>query len=269
METVTPSERDQVRERSDVSAGGLHAIVRRLGEEELERKAMALAFSAVAAGMTIGFSLVAQAVLQAHLPETQWKPLVVRLGYPVGFLLVILGKQQLFTENTLTPVLPVLTHRTATVFQKLLRLWGIVLAGNLVGAHLMAWLLAVTPAMGPSYKAAMSELSLEMLGVDPWTALVRGVFAGWLIAMVAWLRPSAPREQIPLIAVLTYLVAAGEFTHVVAGAVEALYPVMTGEAPYLPVMAGWIAPTLAGNVLGGVTFVAALNHAQVFATDHS
>jgi formate/nitrite transporter FocA (FNT family) len=87
----------------------------------------------VAAGLSIGFSLLAQAILQAHLPDTSWRPLVTSFGYPVGFLIVVLARQQLFTENTITSVLTVTAKFTAENLRKLGRLWAVVLAANLTG----------------------------------------------------------------------------------------------------------------------------------------
>src|SRR5689334_24730144 len=88
----------------------IYEVVRRLGEEEMERPATSLWWSGVAAGLSISFSLLAQAILQAHLPDAPWRPLVVGFGYCVGFLMVVLGRQQLFTESTITVVLPVFKH---------------------------------------------------------------------------------------------------------------------------------------------------------------
>src|SRR4051812_30179237 len=96
----------EARERRSVSARIVHEAVLAEGLEELERTSAALAWSGLAAGLSMGFSLAAEGLLRAHLPDTSWRPLVDRLGYSIGFLIVILGRQQLFTENTLTVILP-------------------------------------------------------------------------------------------------------------------------------------------------------------------
>src|SRR5690349_3079991 len=105
LEGITESEAETVEERSRLPAPLIYEIVRRMGEEEMERPVTSLWWSGVAAGLSISFSLLAQAILQAHLPDTSWRPLLTSLGYPVGFLIVVLARQQLFTENTITPVL--------------------------------------------------------------------------------------------------------------------------------------------------------------------
>ena len=98
------------------------------GEEELGRPTSALAWSGLAAGLSMGFSLVAEGLLRSRLPDAPWRPLVAKFGYSVGFLIVVLGRQQLFTENTLTPVLPLLQAQGPRHgCSNLLRLWAIVL----------------------------------------------------------------------------------------------------------------------------------------------
>src|SRR3954467_3099029 len=97
----------------------------------------------------MGFSMVTEALLRTYLPEAPWRPLIVRLGYAVGFLIVVLGRQQLFTENTLTPILPLLARKNMETLMQVLRLWIVVLVSNLLGAFLFAWVIAHTPVFEP------------------------------------------------------------------------------------------------------------------------
>src|SRR5581483_3659031 len=124
---LTEKQQQEAEERTSVSAVVVHEAIRHDGEEELNRPASALAWSGLAAGMSMGFALVAQALAYAYLPETRWRPLVVRLGYPLGFLIVIIGRQQLFTENTLTAIIPLLARRNWQTLVQVLRLWAVVL----------------------------------------------------------------------------------------------------------------------------------------------
>ncbi len=119
----------------------IHEIVRDQGEEELERSFGGLAWSGIAAGLSIGFSFLTQATLQARLPDAAWRPLVSGFGYSVGFLIVILGRQQLFTETTLTAVIPVLTRRDMRTLLLALRVWLVVLSANLAAT----WVFAGSP----------------------------------------------------------------------------------------------------------------------------
>jgi len=134
----TRAEHKQVEERLAIGANVVYETIRREGEDELHRTVAALAWSALAAGLSMGFSFVAEGLLMSHLPDQLWRPLIASAGYCVGFLIVILGRQQLFTENTLTVVLPLLLRRDLATLLRMLRLWGVVLSGNLVGTFLFA-----------------------------------------------------------------------------------------------------------------------------------
>lgn len=253
------------RRRAAVSALVVHEAIRLEGEEELGRPLEAVAFSGLAAGLSMGFSLVAEGLLNAYLPTRQWAPLVIKLGYPVGFLIVILGRQQLFTETTVTVVLPLLSRRSAAVFWRVLRFWAVVLVANLLGALLFAWILGATDAYGPVVKQQFAQLGYAAVSPDFWSTVVRAVFAGWIVATVVWLQPVAGSARVAVIAVLTYLVGLANLSHIVAGSVETLFLVTTGRLAWATWLGHFVAPTLLGNTLGGVAFVAALNHAQAVA----
>src|SRR4051794_20919505 len=108
---VDGEKKKDARKRASPSAAIVYEAIRTEGNEELSRPSAALAWSGVAAGLSMGFSLVAQGLLRAYLPDTSWSPLLWRLGYAMGFLVVVLGRQQLFTENTLTAIIPLLAAR--------------------------------------------------------------------------------------------------------------------------------------------------------------
>ncbi len=256
-------ERAQAEEHSRPNALVVHEVIRREGEKELERSALALIWSGLAAGLSMGFSLVTEGLLRAHLPDAPWRPLVTKLGYSVGFLITVLGRQQLFTENTLTPILPLLTKRDAKTLGQVLRLWGLVLAANLVGALIFAWAAGHTLAFPADAKAAFAQLGAEALEGGFGAHCVRGVFAGWLIALMVWLLPAAEQSRLQIIIILTYLVGLAGLSHVIAGSVETLYLVTTGGASWGHYIGGFLAPTLLGNILGGTMLVAALSYGQV------
>ncbi len=151
---LTEREAEEVEHRTSVKAHVVHEAVRRDGDAEFERPASALATSGFAAGLSMGFSFISEGLLRHYLPDAPWRPLIAKLGYSIGFLIVILGRQQLFTENTLTAVLPVLARRNWASLGRMLRLWGIVLAANLTGAHLIAWTLGNTATFSPEVRGA-------------------------------------------------------------------------------------------------------------------
>lgn len=256
-------EKQKADEEESLNASITYEVIRREGEAELERSPQALAWSGLAAGLSMGFILVAEGLLRSHLPDTSWRPLVAKLGYSVGFLIVILGSQQLYTENTLTPIVPLLTRKSGEMLGRVLRLWAIVLVTNLLGTILFAWVVARTTLFDMEVHRAFLGLASEALRGDFATTLVRAIFAGWLIALLVWMLPGAQTEQVPVIIGMTYLVGLAGLAHIVAGSVEVAYLVARGAATWGDYLGRFVAPTLLGNTLGGVTLVAALNHAQV------
>ena len=260
---LEPREQKQADEEEQLNADVTYEVIRREGEGELRRHPSALAWSSLAAGLSMGFSFLAQALLRSELPDAEWAQLVAKLGYPVGFLIVVLGSQQLFTENTLTAVVPTLAQRSGRLAAKMARLWTIVLAGNLVGAHLFAWVTARTALTDAKVHLTMRAIGLEAIDAPFETTLLRAVFAGWLIALMVWMLPAARSAQFLVIVVMTWLVGAGGLAHVIAGSVDVLYLVFSGSISWAEYSARFLVPALIGNTLGGTLLVAALNHAQV------
>ena len=262
---LTEKQQQEAEDRTSVSALVVHEAIRHDGEEELNRPVSALAWSGLAAGMSMGFSFVTQALLHAYLPDAPWRPLLVRLGYPVGFLIVIIGRQQLFTENTLTAIIPLLARRDLSTLARVVRLWSVVLLANLVGVHLFAWVVGNTPMFSHEVQHSMLQLATKAAEVSFGTAVLRGIFAGWLIAMVVWMLAATETGRFAVIVVLTYVVGLAELTHIIAGSVEVLFLAMVGAKSWLAVVWGYLVPTLIGNIVGGVSLTAAVNHAQVVA----
>lgn len=260
---LTESEQHEAEERSSVTVRVVHEAVRREGEDELQRSAQALGWSGLAAGLSIGFSFITEGLLRSHIPDAPWRPLIAKFGYSVGFVLVVLGRQQLFTENTLTPILPLLHRKNLATLARVLRLWAVVLVANLAGALVIAWVLGNTEAFRPEVRQALREIAQESAGVSFGVAALRGVFAGWLIAFMVWLLPFAESARVAVIVGITWLVGVGGFPHIIAGSAEVLFLVTTGALPWQHYLGGYMVPTLLGNILGGVSLVAALNHAQV------
>ena len=246
---LSEREKQEAEDRTSVKATIVHETIRYDGEEELNRPLAALAWSALAAGLSMGFSLVAMALFRAYLPDAPWRPLIARLGYPMGFLIVITGRQQLFTENTLTAIIPLLARRNLATLWRVIRLWAIVLTANIAGAHLFAWVVATTPMFHPEVRHAMFELSKEAADVTFGVAILRGIFAGWLIAMVVWMLAAIDTGRLAVIIIITYIVGLAGLTHIIAGSVEVLFLVMVGYKSWLSVVIGYMLPTLIGNCM--------------------
>lgn len=262
-EGLTREEERSVTKRRRLRAAVVYEIIRVEGEGELARTFGALWWSALAAGLSIGFSALAMALLKAYLPDVPGAWIVENVGYAVGFLIVILSRQQLFTENTLTAVLPVMSRKQWDWLWVMLRLWGIVLAGNLVGCLLFASFLAYSGALSADIAKALHEVGAHLMANSPTEMFVKGIVAGWLIAALVWMLPSAEGTEIFVITLITYLIALGGFTHVVAGSAEALYLWLTGAESFVRVVFAFFLPTLLGNVFGGTLLFAVLSYAQV------
>jgi len=262
---LTQKQREEAEERTSVSIDVVHEAIRKDGDEELNRSTSALSWSGLAAGLSMGFSFVTQALILAHMPDLPWRPLIVRLGYPVGFLIVIIGRQQLFTENTILAIIPLLARRNIPTLLRVVRLWLVVLVANMIGAHIFAWVVGNTPMFKPDIQQAMLDLAKKAMEVSFGAAVLRGIFAGWLIAMVVWMLAAVDSGRIAIISILTYVVGLGDFTHIIAGAVEVLFLPMTGVTSWMTVAWGYLLPTLIGNIIGGTALTAAINHAQVVA----
>ncbi len=260
---LTHEEEKQVEERGTPRAAVVYETVREEGEHELSRTTSALVWSGFAAGLSMGFSLVAEGLLRSHLPESEWSPLIYKFGYCAGFLIVILGRQQLFTENTLTVVLPLLLRKNVETFLSVLRLWSVVFVANIVGAFIFAYVIGHTEVFSPEIKKVFGEIGREAMEGSWLTIFLRAIFAGWLIALMVWLLPAADNAKVWVIIIMTYLVALGGFAHIIAGSVEVGYAVMTGVSGWAAFFGSWMFPTLLGNIVGGVSLVAVLGHAQV------
>jgi formate/nitrite transporter FocA (FNT family) len=262
-EGLTQEEARSVKERRRLRAAIVYEIIRLEGEAELGRSFSALWWSALAAGISIGFSVLSQAMFAAFLGDLPAASVIADLGYTVGFLIVILAHQQLFTENTLTAVLPVMARKDWKAILYVLRLWGIVLVGNIVGCFLFAAFLAYSGALNAEFAAEVRRIGEELMANTPMEMFVKGIVAGWLIAALVWMLPSSEGTEFFVIMLITYIIALGDFTHIIAGSVEAIYMWLAGQETFLDLAGRFFLPTLIGNVAGGTVLFAVVSYAQV------
>ncbi len=256
-------EREDVSKRKSGSARVVHEVVRAQGDEELDRPALSLLLSGFAAGVAISFSLLTQAFLHARLPQTPGRELITGFGYPIGFIIVVLGRLQLFTESTVTPVLPVAAQPSLHNLTRLMRLWALVLAANLLGTFAVAWLSVHSIVVSPAHRGDMIEVAREMLALDGWATLYHGIPAGFLVASLAWIMPNARGSELLVVLALTYVIGIGGFSHVVVGSTKAWMLWLAGEVTLAHALFGLLLPALIGNVLGGTGLFALLAHGQV------
>lgn len=260
---LTPEEREEVDEHAKLRPLAIYEVVRKEGAEELGRPWRSLWWSGLAAGLSIGLSVATEGVLHALLPDAPWRPLVESWGYTVGFLVVILARQQLFTEITLTAFLPVLAHPTGRMVATLARNWSVVFLANMVGTAIFALLLSWEGLLPPFVRAGALAISAHMTELTPLQALLRAVFSGWMMAMLVWLLPLAETARFWAIALVTYLIALFELSHVVAGSVEVFLLVFEGQLGLAQGLGRYMLPFLVGNIIGGSALFALLSYGQV------
>lgn len=241
----------------------IYEVVRRDGDEELHRPFASLLWSGLTAGLLMSFSVLGEAIFRTYLPDAPWRFLVENLGYSFGFLLVILARMQLFTENTITTILPLVARRDMSCLMLVLRLWGLVLAANVVGAAVAGGFMVWSGTMSEPVMASIVDLSEHATGFAPGTAFLKAIPAGILVAAIVWMLPAQQGNEVILIIVITWLIAAGDFTHIIAGSVEMWVLVFAEMLGPRAAVFDFFLPVLAGNVAGGTAVFAFLAWGQV------
>ncbi|MDU5452313.1 formate/nitrite transporter family protein [Pseudescherichia vulneris] len=244
-------------------AMAIHEHIRQDGEKEMERDAMALLWSAIAAGLSMGASLLVKGIFHVKLDGIPGSYVLESFGYTFGFIIVIMARQQLFTENTVTAVLPVMQNPTWKNGGLLLRLWSLVLLGNLIGTAIAAWAFEYMPIFDEATRDAFVEIGMEVMKNTPAEMFANAIISGWLVATMVWMFPAAGSAKIVVIILMTWVIALADTTHIVVGAVEIFYLVFNGTIPWTDFLWPFAIPTLAGNICGGTFIFALLSHAQI------
>ena len=259
----SPRDSMAVEEYEKLSPRLLYEIIRRNGLEELVRPQASLIFSGIAAGLIISFSFLFKAVLSTYLPHEHWAELISDLGYTVGFVLVILGHMQLFTENTITTVVPLFNPLTLRKAISVMRLWFTVLCSNLIGTFLAALFLHAPSLLNSLFVKELNHIAAHVVQRGVWENLWHGIPAGVLIASLVWMLPTSKSYALHLVIFTTYLIALGDFTHVVVGSSEVMYWVLQGKATLYDYFVRFLLPTGIGNIIGGTFIFTMLIYVQV------
>lgn len=230
--------------------------------EELRRSPHALAFSGLAGGFSMGLTGLAVAAAMTQLGNVPGRDFIAYTLYPVGFIAVIIGRAQLFTENTLYPVALVLSEHRHVVDTA--RLWAVVFVSNVLGAMGFAGLAIGTQALTQPMHDTLVELGTLAAQGTFGHIFWSGVIGGWMIALVAWMVTASHWTigQIAVIWLLTFVVGVGHFAHCVASTGEIMSAVFAGAVPFSRYVE-WLALATVGNICGGVTIVTLLNFGQV------
>ena len=260
---TTPNEEKAVDRRLRPSALMLFEIVRREGAEELTRPSASLFWSGLAGGLALSFSLAAPGMIQAETEPGTARNLLTPLGYVIGFIIVVFGRLQLFTENTIAVILPLAADFTAGTVKSVLKLNAVVFTANIIGALLAAVVMGLTPMVEPDHLAGMMEISRKAFDRTAVETLVLGIPAGFLVAAMVWMLPAAKGAEVFVVTAIIYTLGLGGFAHVIVGAAEAGLMVTAGEAGVLSAAFGFVLPALVGNIIGGTALFAVLAYAQI------
>jgi formate/nitrite transporter FocA (FNT family) len=262
VEDKDPTQSKQ-RDLDRPTANEIYEQVSRNGRRELKRPAVALAISGLVGGLTMGLTGLSVSVVAAMLGmDVPGYRFVAMLFYPMGFMAVILGRGQLFTENTLYPVALILAERRH--IWATLRLWAIVFPCNVAGALLFAILAARTKALHPDALHMLTQLGSQAAAPGMRMIFWSGVVGGWLIAMVAWMVSGSHSitGSMAVIWALTFVVGMGHFAHCIATSGEILVAVLAHAVTPLGYFR-WLLPATLGNISGGVILVTLLEYGQV------
>ncbi len=249
-------------EKSRRSATDILLLVKETAREELGRPTLKLAYSGMAGGLVMGLTPLGVAALGAYVAN---KPTALVL-YPLGFIAVIIGRMHLFTENTLHPVVFVLSERDR-LFDAA-RLWTTVWISNVIGTLVFGLLAIRTGGLHGEFTDQISRFGTEAVQGSFAQLFWGAVIAGWLVALAAWLTSASHWTigQIAAIWLLTFPIGLLKIPHSIAGSAEILSAVVAGSVS-VGQYAYWMSAATLGNAAGGVLIVAVLNWAQASNND--
>lgn len=239
----------------------------KIGAKRLRRPLLGDAITAFAGGMSVSFGAIAMVMAAAAMgggidaPSTAL--LVGALVFPVGFVILLVGKTELFTENFLLPVAAVLKGRGD--LGQLGSLWAVTLVFNLLGSLLFASLISRNEVLSAGAAAEMIALATHSTEYSLWTAFIKALFAGWLMTTLTWLLVAAVGfgPRIAMIWAIGTLIVLGQFNHVIISAAEIFIAMFLGADITI---GDWVTrnflPALAGNVFGGLVFETMLQYVQ-------
>jgi formate-nitrite transporter family protein len=255
-------ERTHQKNLSRPSAEEIYQQVASNARQELGRTTTSLCLSGFGGGAFMGLSALGTAIAIALLGPSPATHFISRMFYPIGFIVVIIGRSQLFTENTLYPVALVLAEKRE--FRNTMRLWSVVLPANVVGAFAFSLLAACTPALNPAFTETLCQLGANAIAHPASSIFWSGVIGGWIIALAAWLVSGSHSitGSVMVIWMLTFIVGLGDFAHCIAASCEVFVTILHHHAPWVA-YPEWFFPAVLGNICGGVGLVTILEYGQV------
>lgn len=260
--TQAQKDNQQVSDRLRLSSPTIYEIIATEGRKELRRPLQSLAWSALVAGICMSFCLFCEGFIRLHTPDTKDYYLLENIGYIVGFMIVILGRFQLFTENTITVILPLLENFSVYKLNRVIKLWGIVFGFNMIGTFLIALLTISFSFFSADQMAVFIEISHKAVDRGMIDIFLQAIPAGFLIAALVWMLPSAEGNQFWVIGIMVYVIAIGDFAHIIAGSFEVFLLFLDGSLSVGQGL-GYLVMACAGNIIGGTGLFALMTYAQV------
>ena len=237
------------------------------GDHEINRDAGGLLLSSISAGLDIGFGPLLMGVILTlsvgSYGDLQTE-LLLASAYSVGFIFVILGRSELFTEHTTLAVMPVIDGKAS--LKSLGRLWGIVYLGNILGGFLFTILAVVLmPGLGVIEPSAFGTIADKLVSHPLHWLFVAGVFAGWLMGLLAWLVSSANNTigRVFFIWMVTATIGMLHLPHSIAGNVEVLFGLLTTSSVTISDYLAFLTLSTLGNAVGGAFFVGLMKYGHV------
>ena len=235
-----------------------------------KRSNLGLYLSALAAGLEVSFSVFLMGILYEMFVtdiSANQMMLLQAISYPLGFIFVILGRSELFTEHTTLAILPVLNG--STTVKSLLALWVIIYLGNLTGGYIFSWILSyIGPSMDIISEATLVHLAEKMLKYSPEIMFSSAVLAGWLMGLLSWLVTSSRDtiSRITLVALVTTVIGIGGLHHSIVGSTEVFTGLLVSKDITLKMYLNFQFFSTLGNAVGGVVFVALIKFSHIKAS---
>lgn len=251
--------------------GELTESATEVGQRRLQRPLTGEAITALIGGLSVSFGAVAMGLaggLTRQFAGPSAGLLAASLAFPVGFVILLIGKSELFTENFLLPVIGVFERRGTPL--NLVRVWGISLVFNLAGAFIFAWLIARPGVLNPFAAADIRSIAAEKISNPFWIAFTKAIFAGWLMTILTWLMLACTTvgQRLAIIWMIGTLIILGDFNHSVISASETFIAINLGaKITYAQWFLKNLVPAVFGNLVGGVLFVTSLFYLQRNALD--
>lgn len=260
LPTITEHTPEQPKEPYEIMVEQIES-----GLKEHRRSNIGLFISSLSAGLEVGFSILVIGIIYTFF-KTEVSPgklyLMMALVYPIGYIFVIIGRSELFTEHTVLATIPVLNGKAS--FKSLLNLWVIIYVGNLFGGYLFGTI--VLQFNGGTHLISLDFfhfVSQKMVAYSSTNIVVSSIMAGWLMGTLSWLLSSAQDtlSRVAMIFFVTFIISIAGLHHCIVGSIE-IFMAYFANANNISGLEFFKFQALStvGNIIGGVVLVALVKY---------